>query len=193
METLDNCDTKIRTGKFGGTVEDECATYVLHPEDSDGDLACKIGGAGLGANKDDAMEIATDLCKAIDGKSVSPNAGFLNETRPGRGDSNLVLQIQYNPACPRGGGGTRAIDKDACAKFFGVLVNDCDTKNEAPFGKFGGNLTDECEVYGMGTNVLEEVRCVEPPIFGGTPHTVDPTTGQKAIDKYCKTKDSTLR
>jgi len=39
-EALDGCDTKTTTEKLGGTVNDECFSYLLHPQDFDGDLNC---------------------------------------------------------------------------------------------------------------------------------------------------------
>ena len=72
-------------------------------------------------------------------------------------------------------------------------MDGCNTDYKPPFGKFGGNLTDECEVYKMETNVLEEVRSVDPDFFAGSPHPVDQETGQKAIDAYCNTAGIRLK
>jgi hypothetical protein len=185
LEALDSCDTQSQS-KFGGTVKDECATYVLQPTDSLGDLACKTvtDALGTGVNRDNALKNIADMCK--NGGTVSPNAGYLQEYRQEEGDSNLILQIMYNPTCPRGRA-TRTIDPSTCVTFFQRLVDDCDTKNAPPFGKYGGNLTDECEVFQMDTSVVELVNCDTDPtdIFTGTPHPVDNQTAQAAIYAYC--------
>jgi hypothetical protein len=195
LEALDSCDTQGST-KHGGIVQDECATYILQPWDSQGDLVCKpvTTTLGLGVNRDNAFANINDICGNITGGTVSPNAGYLREYRQDEGDSNMVLQIIYNPTCPRGAGATRTLDKDSCVKFFQRLVDGCDTNNKAPFGKYGGNLTDECEVYKMDTSVLEEIQCADPTaIFAGTSHAVDQQTGQAAIDDYCNTRGIGLK
>jgi hypothetical protein len=188
LETLDGCDTGSTTAKFGGTVNDECMTYVVHPTQSLGNLTCKADAdqKGVGVDRDSVYANAVDFCNTINGKAVSPGAGFRQEYWETSGDSTVLLQVQYDSAsCARGAGAVRAIDPDACKGFFTRLIDDCNTNAKAPFGKYGGTLTDECEVYSMDTIVVEQITCNDPPIFAGTPHAIPQDVGQKAIDQFC--------
>lgn len=191
LETLDGCDTGTTTAKFGGTVADGCASYIVHPTQSLGELTCKTDAdqRGVGVHRDNVFSNAEDFCQGINGRTVSPNAGFRQEYWQKSGDSMVVLQVQYNAAaCARGASAVRAIDSDSCKGFFTRLIDDCNTNAKSPFGKYGGTLVDECEIYSMDTSVNEIIDCGDPTtLFAGTPRAIDQDVGQKAIDSFCNT------
>lgn len=195
-EILDDCDTKTITQKHGGTLNDACYSYTLHPQDFDGELHCAPFKTGTGVNRDQAKSKIEAFCKANDGKSVTPGSLNVSEMfKMDFGDSVLWLRTDYNTqdqTCDQKQG-TYTLNERACNRYFMLLLDSCNKDAGPHLGKYGGNLTDHCGVYSFDSLMSESLTCGDMnDIWSGTPHDVPQDAGEKAIDDFCNNKDSGL-
>lgn len=72
---------------FGGTVSDGCFTYVLHPQDNQGELQCQGQGTGTGVNLDEISADVKDFCKTNARKTASSGINLSRKYKMKLGDS----------------------------------------------------------------------------------------------------------
>lgn len=192
-QTISQCDAKSDT-KFGGTVDNGCFNYVLHPQNNMGDLTCSSSTNGTGVNRDEIMAGIATFCSQNEGKTVSPGNDISTTIRMEQGDSSAIITVTYEVTdfCPNGPTVGYTIDENACSRFLNRTVDDCNTNFKPPYGKYGGTVIDNCGVFQLQTNVTETVQCSDAQLCvsrtGSTPHNITLTDGQKALADYCGLK-----
>ena len=137
------------------------------------------GGTGL--NLKEAKANVANFCASVAGASIHVDANETATYKTSLGDSDMTVSIEYASSC--GSDSSYTIEMNACEQTFYRILEECDSSSKGGLGHFGGNLTNDCGVYDISTEIREIVRC------GGNPYD-DPmdlytSAVDNAIYEYC--------
>lgn len=188
-EALDSCDTNT-ADKHGGTVNNACLNWELHPHLNNGELTCgKPVKDGTGFNRNEAMSNIQKFCQGNAGKKISRKSSQKQTFKPRLGNSNMEISatMSDDQACDPDKEADYTIDEAACQRFLFRAVDECDTNFKGYLGKYGGSVKDACGVFEFTTSVEEVVRCGGSKALypDSTPANLTSAAAEGGIKKYC--------
>ncbi|KAK4618501.1 uncharacterized protein CLAFUR5_11104 [Fulvia fulva] len=137
------------------------------------------GGTGLDLRE--AKSNVVDFCTSVAQANVGIDANQTATYKTSRGDSDMSVSITYSSTCEADA--VYTIDINTCEQTFYRILEECDSHVKGNLGHFGGNVTNDCGVYDISTEIKEIVRC------GGNPYNDPMDLYTSAIDdaiyEYC--------
>lgn len=125
----------------------------------------------------------------VNGREVQPReyAGLRIYYNPSKGNTQMNVSLTYNQdvKCPQTGDKAQYLaDRSSCERFLrDKIIDGCQTSYHAPYGKFGGVLTDACGIYAIQTKNVEPILCESWP--GGTAAAISEPVAHDAIEWFC--------
>jgi hypothetical protein len=140
---------------------------VLHlyftPKVHDGELDCATNTEGTGVDRASIVKNIEDFSQKNAGSNVSPNQGNSNNFYQKLGDSLATISVSYTPLVQEEAKRSTRSTNMPVTGFSAGTVDDCNTSYKRPYGKYGGQVTDDCGIFKLETKAIEQMECGQNP------------------------------